>query len=422
MAELALHRSEIELSGTGDRDAMRSLPGTTLHQPVPKSTAASITFALIDTVGAFATLREDWNALFAAVGRPEQIFQTYAWNWHWSQHYLVRSRFKAGPRLAIVTGRSNGRLVLVMPLVVERVAGLRQLAWMGEPVSQYGNVLAAPDAAAVATLASAWSFAVEETRADLAKLRKVRADALVAPLLAQLGAGITATEEAPYLDFTRATDHAAYEAGLSAKGRKNRRRHLRRLTERGDVAFEQHSGSEEASKIAGYAILLKRAWLRSRDKISLAMADDRFLAFFSDLAGAKHDSLACKVLALRTVNEIGSLQIMLECKGQRFLHVAVYGSKFEKMGVGGLLLEYAVADCWKDGIQRLDLLAPRHEYKMEFADGTVAVDDYAIALTMGGRAYARGYLGLRRKLKAAVEAMPAPARRAFASVIGLLKR
>ena len=113
---------------------------------------------------------------------------------------------------------------------------------------------------------------------------------------------------------------------------------------------------------------------------------------------------------------------MLECKGQRFLHVAVYGSKFEKMGVGGLLLEYAVAGCWKDGIGRLDLLAPRHEYKMEFADGTVPVNDHAIALTLAGRAYARGYLGMRRKLKAAVEAMPAPARRAFASAIGLLKR
>lgn len=379
----------------------------------------TVSFSIIDSISGFEALAGDWNALFVESGRPEQVFQTFAWNWHWSRHYL---RGRRAPRLAIVTGRRNGRLVLVLPLVVERVAGLRQLSWMGEPVSQYGDVLAMPEASSLATLAAAWDFAVKATRADLAKLRKVRADATIAPLLAHLGAAITATEEAPYLDFTRAPDFAAYEASLHAKGRKNRRRHLRRLSERGAVAFEQHSGDPDAAHLADYAILLKRAWLRSRDRISLAMADDRFRAFFADVASGRHEGMGCKVLALRSMNEVAALQILLECKGQRFLHVAVYGSKFEKLGVGGLLLEHALSDCCGDRIQRLDLLAPKHEYKMEFADGTVVINDHALALTAGGRAYATAYLGIRRQLKAAVEAMPAPTRRLVAGAIAVLKR
>lgn len=383
---------------------------------------AALCFRLVSTAGELSALREEWNDLFAHAGRPEHVFQTFAWNWAWSQHYLMQSRFRRGPNLAIVTGRHRGRLVLVLPMVVERVAGLRQLSWMGEPVSQYGDVLAMPEATDVSTLAAAWDFAVRATRADLAKLRKVRADATIAPLLMQLGAAITATEEAPYLDFTRAADLAAYEAGLPAKGRKNRRRHMRRLGERGTVAFEQHSGDRDAAHLADYAVLLKRAWLRSRDRISLAMADDRFRAFFADVAGGTHEGMSCKVLALRSANEIAAMQILLECKGQSFLHVAVYGSKFEKLGVGGLLLEHALGDCGRNKIQRLDLLAPRHEYKMEFADGTIAINDHALALTTGGRAYATVYLGMRRKLKSVVETMPAPARRLIAGAIAVLKR
>lgn len=413
MADLILQRSSLSIDSPA-HEGLRE----TLARAAP---ANAIAYALVDTHAAFEALDADWTALFACAGRPTQVFQSFAWNWHWCRHYLSRSG-RGNPRLAIVTGRMQGRLVLVMPLVVERTAGLRQLAWMGAPVTQYGDVLAAPEASNLEILAAAWDFAVTTTRADLAALRKVRADAVAAPLLAHLGARITATEEAPYLCFKRAPDHATFEAGLHAKGRKNRRRHMRRLVERGAVTFEQLAGTEEAARVAGYAILMKRAQLKSRDQIAMALADDRFLAFFADVAHGRGHSVGCKVLALRSVNEIAALEIVLEHGGARFLHVAVYGSKFDKCGVGGLLLEHAIEDCFADGISRLDLLAPKHEYKMEFADGTVEVHDHAIALSLGGRAYTHGYLGLRRRLKAGVEGMPAPARRVVARVIALVSR
>ena len=426
MAELTLDRASLGATDLDHREPARGAGTATKRNfdPAPQQAAPipTISFSLVDSPAGLAALGADWDALFAEAGRPEQVFQTFAWNWHWCRHYVATGRLHRGPRLAIVTGRSNGHLVLVMPLIVERAAGLKQLAWTGAPVSQYGDVLASQDAADVATLAAAWNYAVAATGADLAKLNKVRADAVVAPLLTHLQAAITATEVAPYLDFTKSPDHATFEAGLHAKGRKNRRRHMRRLLDRGSISFEQHAGNEEASRLACYAILLKRAWLKSRDRISLAMADDRFLKFFTDVAAGGQHAVPCKVLGLRTVNEMGALQIVLDCKGHRFLHVAVYIAKHEKCGVGGLLLEHTIVDCFKDKLQRLDLLAPKHEYKMEFADGSIAVNDHAVALSRGGRFYAQSYLSVRRRLKAIAESMPAPARRALANAIALVKR
>jgi len=76
---------------------------------------------------------------------------------------------------------------LLWPLVIVRHGRLSVVRWMGEPVSQYGDVLieAAPDQAAV--LMQSWRFLARELGAAAISLRKVRADANVAPLLASVG-------------------------------------------------------------------------------------------------------------------------------------------------------------------------------------------------------------------------------------------
>ena len=63
-----------------------------------------------------------------------------------------------------------------------------------------------------------------------------------------------------------------------------------------------------------------------------------------------------------------------------------------------------------------DFLAPRHEYKMEWADGTVWVEDHALAVTPLGRAYTEIYLaGIREGMKKAFKALPPRLTRLFAS-------
>ena len=418
MVHMALRQSVVSGSGLAlpmlqDVETERGI-----SQVAKYSAARPLEFTLIETMAELEQLAPEWQALFDQHARPEQVFQSFGWIWHWARHYLGRRT-----RLAVLTGRSGGRLVLIFPLSVTRKAGLVHLGWAGEPVSQYGDVLVVPEASDIATLEAAWREVVRQTGADLANIRKARADAVVTPLLEALGARITCTEEAPYVDLDkRAPDYARFDETLPAKNRKNRRRLLRRLQESGPVAFASNQGDEEAGKIAGYAISLKRAWLRSRQKISVAMADDRYLAFFRDaVAGGVHPT-GCRATTVRTCNEIAAMQILVDNKATTFFHIAVYVPKFEKSGPGGLLLDRAIADAYAAGRSRFDFLAPKHEYKLEYADGCVAVHDYALAVSARGRAYVSGYLGVRRRLKAVVEGLPAPVRQRIGSVISLLKR
>lgn len=372
-----------------------------------------VTLASITDVAGLEAIEAEWNELFEASARPTHVFQSFNWCWHWCRHYLGSG--SSGPNLAVVTGRLGGRLVLVMPLVAQRTAGLTELVWLGEPVSQYGDVLAAPEALSPDTLEAAFRLAVRTCRADVANLRRVRADAVVAPLLAGLGAAITATEEAPFLDL--AADHSfdGWEQRRQPRAKKNRRRQARRLAELGEVTFSSLKESAQAVGFARQAVALKRQTLGAKGAISTALADPRFAAFFADAAaGAEGRPAGVVVKTLEVAGKPAAIKVLIDCKRSRFLHIAVYDPAYEKCGAGAVLFENVVRRTIEQDCVTLDLLPPRHEYKMDFADGVVLVHDHALALSAWGSLYTQGYLRTRRKLKAVVEALPLPVRRVLA--------
>jgi CelD/BcsL family acetyltransferase involved in cellulose biosynthesis len=387
------------------RNALERIAPTTRRQT--KAEAPAVTFAVISERSAFDALEPEWNDLFARAGRDTQLFQTFNWNWHWANHYLAAASGKGERRsLAIVTVRRNGHLVMLWPLVVERVAGLEVLHWMGEPVSQYGDVLAeaAPDLPQL--MRRAWHFIITGLGADAIFLRKVRADAAIAPLLGELGARRTAVAEAPCLDLASAPDFAGYEQRYSAKARKNRRRLMRRLQERGAFAIERHAGGAQARAAAFEAIALKRAWINATGRLAPALADRRFAAFFADAAEGRGRSAGCGVTVLKSNGETAGIAIDVTCGARRAAHVIVHDPRLDSFGPGTLLLQEWIRGASADRIATFDLLAPALDYKLDWADRTVAVEDFALGLTLAGRAYAHVYLGaMRERLKSAAEAL-----------------
>lgn len=388
----------------------------------PSALAAPVVgleLAVVSTRSGFDALEADWNGLFERAGRSEQLFQAFNWNWHWANHFLKNGRSAAS--LAIVTGRLDGRLVMVWPLVMERAVGLRVLAWMGEPVSQYGDVLVEAGPERMAMLRAAWGFILATLKPDLARLNKTRIDSAIAPLLAERGAISTQQLDAPYLDLASAPTFAAYEERYTVKARKNRRRLARRLEEQGAVQFQQFHEGREAGAIVRQAIAIKRLWLQQKGLVSPALADGRTMAFFEAAAGDTVRPTGIRVSALMCGETLTAAEIAF-AQGQRLaIHLMVYDLDYEKRAAGVLLLERNLAVSLAAGVETYDLLAPGDGYKKEWADGTVRVDDYAVPVTIGGRAYVRGYLAyLRPKLKAAVGRIPLATRQAVSGRIARL--
>lgn len=390
-----------------------TLPEWTSKTRAAPKTASDVAYELITTRDAFDALENDWNALFERAGRPTQVFQTFNWNWHWANTYLATSPGGiAGLELAIVTARRNGQLIAVWPLVSERQRGIKQVFWMGDPVSQYGDVVVDDVPDAIDVIAGGWQYFVAHSKADVVRLRRVRAEAAVAPLMPMIGAYAADRLVAPYLELSSAPDFAKYEERYSGHARRNRRRLLRRLQDRGDVVFERHHGGPRARELAIKALEMKAEWLKHRGLISHAISDQRMSRFFADAAEGGDRSTNCIVTALISNGETAALEVCFECKGRLAMHVIVYQLKFEKAGAGVILMENSLRDGYKDNIAVYDMLAPGDNYKLDWADATTDVFDWVKPLSLAGFAYARLYLGfVRPKIKAGLAAMPQSWRR-----------
>jgi CelD/BcsL family acetyltransferase involved in cellulose biosynthesis len=367
-------------------------------------------FEIVSSRAAFDALADDWNELFARAGRGAQAFQAFNWNWHWCNHYL-RPREERGRRLAVLTGRRAGRLVMVWPLVTSRVAGLLQLTWMGDPVSQYGDILAEPSADALQQQRAAWSHVLTTIKPDLVWLPRVREDAAIAPLLAELGGLVTQRRAAPY---ARRED-----TEKSAPSRNRRRNTAKSLAKLGAVTFVEEAGSAAASAIAITAIGWKRGQLQERGILSPAVADPRFAAFFADVLADPHMASACRTIALECDGKPAAASILVTCKDRIAGHVAAFNPAFEKSSVGMLMLEGAKARAFSEGFAVFDLLAPADAYKAHLARNEIGVLDWAVPVSRAGGVYARVYLTrLRGALKAALAALPVPVGRFIAACYG----
>jgi CelD/BcsL family acetyltransferase involved in cellulose biosynthesis len=182
---------------------------------------------------------------------------------------------------------------------------------------------------------------------------------------------------------------------------------MRRLAEQGPFALERHTGGPEARASAPQAIALKREWIKHTGRLAPALADQRFAAFFADVAEGRVRPAGCGVTVLKSNGAPAGIAVDITCGERRAAHIIVHDPRLDSFSPGTLLLEAWIKGASADGIATFDLLAPAYAYKMDWADGTVAVGDFAQGLTLAGHAYVHLYLGLaRRTAKAAAEALP----------------
>lgn len=379
--------------------------------------AGALTLELVEDRATFDTLEAEWNDLFHRAGRSEQLFQSFGWLWHWANHFLTPDDRKMA--LAVVAGRRNGILVLALPFVVTRGKALTSLSFMGDPVSQYGDVLIDPRATTLQDLRVAFDFVLSKSGVDVLHLRKVRSDAALAPLLRERGAEFTDVQQAPYIAFEDQTDFTIFEQRYPKSARKNRKRQLRRLQETGTISFERLPAGDEASEAASLALSLKREWLRQRGLVSPAVADARTEAFFRDCASGDGPATGVEIGFVRSDGQVAAIEIAIQCKDRVAVHLISYDARFEKTGAGSLLMEDRIRRACEMGMSTLDLLAPGTAYKFEWADRAADIGNCSIGLSAAGKLYTSIYLArLRPTAKLIVEGLPMALRRYIAAFVG----
>ncbi|MDX2289656.1 MAG: GNAT family N-acetyltransferase [Hyphomicrobiaceae bacterium] len=418
MIAASIDRARRLSSGPAVVSAARLGPGS-----AHASTLDNLRLEIISGRDSFDALGPDWSRLYDRAGPAGQPFQSFAWSWHWANHFLEPAGTLRASRttLHILVAWRGEDLVLVWPLVRVRNRGIVELRFLGDPVGEYGDALVDPGLPALPLLRTAWSFLIARSKADVVVLGNVREDAAIGPLMAENGAVTTRVEGAPYMDFTGAKDYEAYMSRFSGRSRSTRRRKRAKLAEAGPLTHRTLNSGSEARQAAREILELKRKWQLDKGIVSRSLCDPRTANFFADVAdGLGHDT-GCRIMTLDCAGKMVAAELTFVAKDRLVNHVLVYDVDHDRHSPGALLTDDSIQACFAGGIVRYDFMGPANGYKLDWSDAITTVTDYAVPMSLKGRFWVHAYLSYgRERLKRLVAALPASVRRGLASSLAVV--
>jgi CelD/BcsL family acetyltransferase involved in cellulose biosynthesis len=299
----------------------------------------------------------EWAELLRTDDRATP-FQSPAWVCAWWRHWAERAR------PWVVTVRDEGRLVGLLPLCCESVAGLRILRTGGEP-GDYSDTLAVPELRV-------------QVEAEIAGELRTRAGEWDALVMGQLVPGSTtavAIERAGLRASHRAATACpgialpetfdAYLAGLPKDRRGNLRQHLRRL-DRGDLEIREPGLEELPQAVERWQTMRVREWRAMGKNLNPAHATVKFRRLLVDaLTGLIPDGLAQFWEFHRHGRPVGSFVNF--CDERTFYHyLGAFHPDARSVGIGKIATAEAIRRSIEDGRTYYDFTRGGEPYKYWF--------------------------------------------------------
>lgn len=330
----------------------------------------TLTLSVVSGTEQFVALRAEWNALCARAGLPH-VFASFDW-------WLVAWTHVAAPRgneLWILTGRIDGRLVLVWPMMLRD----RVLRMLTSHTLEYRDVIAEPSEYLSNWLDQAWSYAVSASGADVFLLQNLPSSGYLGRRLSSTpGASIVQTGWRQVIRFDRFGGVDAYWSALPRALAADQRRQWKRLRQAlPGVSFRLVTRSDAAADVMEWIATHKITWAEARGQqaVWFTNADVR-----AALQAAAEAAAASGTLVMASLSD-GATTVSAGwgyvCGDEFMLHAFAYDAAYSKYSPSRLLLECMMRHCHERGLRTFDLMSGDEGYKRIWATDVVRLDSYA---------------------------------------------
>lgn len=313
----------------------------------------------ISTLGAFAPLAPEWDALAAAT--DDQVFYRHDFVGAWL------ASFAADARLRVLTLRAaDGSLEGALPLVK------RQVRWHGIPLRELASAtnwhscrfdLLARDPRAAASRLLAHLAA--DRSWDVLRLADVPEDGSAFALLRRAEAlghpvGVWESHRSPFLALPASLEQV--HAGLDSGFRANLRRRRARLERRGAVCLERVAGPPGLARALEEAFALEAGGWKGRAGTAINQ-EPSARAFYAALARGAAARGALALYFLRLNGRAVACGLALVHAGRCLLLKTAYDEAAADCSPGHLLVEDVLRDCMERGLGEFDFLGESMDWK-----------------------------------------------------------
>jgi CelD/BcsL family acetyltransferase involved in cellulose biosynthesis len=344
----------------------------TTSQPkrAAQSPAPDLEVEVLTTSAAFAALAPDWNRLHAEA-KAASVFNSWMWLYEWWRTY------GDGRRLRLLVARQRTVLVGVLPLYLERtrILGLPlhvlRLVGIGGDTrpDDLGPVLARgaePQAAAVLARAALrlagadlWIFNDIDRTSGFPAALEAAASELGRRVLAGRPTRIALAE------LPRSWPQFLQSLGRDARWRLRRSR--RKLAEQHRARFFVWDDALRLDAAVDRLAELHRARWAAAGGGSRAFASPAYLGFHRSIIRSCFSRGWLRLYCLEVDGEIGAMNYCYRFRNRIYLMQSGFDPKLGRLGVGKVLLGYAIEHAIGEGGEAFDFLRGEHRYKEELA-------------------------------------------------------
>jgi CelD/BcsL family acetyltransferase involved in cellulose biosynthesis len=326
---------------------------------------------------------DEWQRFEQASTAPIAWFQTYQWCSTWMR---VHGKNDYSPHIYLLY--EGNELVAVWPLMLERsTAGIKVLRSLGEPHSQYANILTR-DGKLSEAQALILRSALQASRADSIVLNLVPEGSPLKMVMPSEHETAELTNEAAYLDLTQYKKASDFIESASKSVKKNRRRGMGILGREGEVRLEVvQPGTPKYEEHIKTCLDLKAAWIGRTGRISFGLAFPDHARFLSCLRLAEGSDDGPKMFVLFAGKKPVAYEIGFLHRGHYYCYLGSFVWRYRDASPGKIQMEKTIEWLIENGAASYDLLANPADYKKNFSSATVPLTGYAWSLTLAGKAH-----------------------------------
>jgi CelD/BcsL family acetyltransferase involved in cellulose biosynthesis len=220
----------------------------------------NIVFSTVDDPYHFSLLGNEWNILFNSI-KDANLSQSFDWSRICWESFAKHQKAK----LKFITGRLNGKLCILFPLISYRKYFLQIIQQLGSESYDYTDVLVDPSLDKNHAINCLFDYIFQDIEFDNLHLMSVRSQSELHNLINTRNYNVASWKTpSSFVNLQSYKDWNGYLKSRSNKYRSNLARKERRLGENGEIDFEVITDPKQKLDLLNWMIFHKKRWMKER--------------------------------------------------------------------------------------------------------------------------------------------------------------
>ncbi len=354
----------------------------------------------IDTLPAFQSLKEEWDALLKKYPRPS-IFLTWDWLFCWWKYFGQKKSLQI-----ILVRDERDNLLGLAPLFATKerwgMKSLKVIKFLGtQPISsEYLDFICEKDVF-TEVAKEILSYLIKNKNSDLLFFSDLRADSALLQSLRQypdLAYRVEEGETCPFIAFP-----AEWETYFKSVNRRVREY----VKANANFFLQEEKGELKKADESDYQTVLQelfrlhtQRWQSKGKSGSFALAEKR--DFHLEISRRLLEKKELGLYYLRVDKKIASVLYGFVYQDTYYFYQTGFDLSFEGKKPGLLVLYHALQDSFRSGLRNFDFLRGEEEYKLKWANSRNQTFHALLPLTNQAKLalqIRKSYRGLKREVK-----------------------